>query len=147
HRDADDVLNDLEQWLHDPSSHPDLTDYYNQLKPLLDVEVASVAGASGGPLLGGYNKGEKVLIDVKGQEVIATINGEHASKGVLVLTIDPGQGLQSIKVWRAPSKVKAYAGPPTQPVPLTPGPPSTVTTGINVGTVVHATVGQHTGKV
>jgi hypothetical protein len=147
HRDADDVLNDLEEWLHDPSSHPDLENYYQQLKPLLDVEVASVAGGAGGPLLGGYAKGEKVLIDVKGSEVIATVVGEHASKGVLTLTIDPGQGMASIKVWRAPSKVKLYTGPPTEPTPLQPGPPQTLLTGIDVGVIVHATKGQHLGKV
>ena len=147
HKDVDKVLDDLEEWLHDPSSHGDLENYYQQMKPMLDLEVATVAGGSGGPLLGGYAKGEKVLIDVKGTEYIATIVGEHATKGVLTLTVDPGQGIQSIKVWRAPNKVKLYTGPPTQNVPLQPGPPQTVATGIDVGTTVHATKGQHLGKV
>ena len=121
HRELDDVLNDLDEWLANPGSHPELEDYYkNELRPILDVEIASVAGAAGGPLQGGYTKGDKVLIDVKGQQVIATINGETVSKGVLTMFIDPGQGMASIKVWRSPSKVKPYTGPPTQNVPLAP---------------------------
>ena len=149
HRELDDVLNDLDEWLANPGSHPELEDYYkNDLRPILDVEIASVAGAAGGPLLGGYTKGDKVLIDVKGQEVIATINGMTASKGVLTMFIDPGQGMAPIKVWRAPSKVKPYAGPPTVNIPLQPGPPPpAVITGIHVGDAVVAYQGQHLGKV
>jgi hypothetical protein len=149
HRDADEVLNDLDEWLANPSSHPDLNDYYkNELLPLLDVEIASVSGGAGGNLLGGYAKGEKVLIDVKGTQVIATVNGEHASKGVLTLIIDPGQGMQSIKVWRAPSKVTLYTGPPTQAIPLQTGPPPPASvTGIDVGDTILANVGAHIGKV
>jgi len=150
HKDADEVLDDLDEWLAKPSSHPELEAYYAQIKPLLDVEIASVAGASGGPLLGGHAKGDKVLIDVKGTEVIATVVGEHATKGVLTLLIDPGQGLASIKVWRAPSKVKAYGGPPTPAIPLTPVAPNPLVSpfgGLDVGHVVYATAGQHLGKV
>jgi hypothetical protein len=150
HRSSDDVLNDLDEWLAQPASHPELEAYYQQIKPILDVEIASVAGAAGGSLLGGHAKGDKVLIDVKGTQVIATVVGEHVTKGVLTLQVDPGQGMASIKVWRAPSKVVAYTGPPTPPVPLAAVPPNPLVSpfgGLAVGHVVYATAGQHLGKV
>jgi hypothetical protein len=149
HKGADEVLGDLEEWLANPSSHPELEDYYNRLKPILDLDLDPIAGGSQtGPLMGGYTKGDKVLIDVKGSQVIATINGQTLSKNVLTMIIDPGQGMASIKVWRAPNKVQPYSGAPTLAQPLQAGPPPpAVLTGIQVGSTVHATVGHHAGKV
>lgn len=124
HTHPDQFASKLEDWLNDPKADPELEQWYQQtMKPVLEVNVASVAGASGGPLLGGYSKGEKVTIQVNGQDYVATILGEHATKGVLRLKIDPGQGIADVIVWRSPTKIKPYSGPPPEPLPAEPPPP------------------------
>jgi ribosomal protein L24 len=146
HEDPDEFQGRLEDWLNNPGSHADIENFYQQkMKPLLDVEVQSVAGASGGPLLGGYAKGDKVTALVNGQEYTATVLGEHATKGVLRLKIDPGQGINSVEIWRAPSKLKEYTAAPIAP----PAPVQPIPTGpaFQAGDTVQASIGKHTGKV
>lgn len=125
HEDPDAWASKLEQWLENPASQPGIEDWYaKRMEPVLDVNVAAMkAQGPGGPLLGGYTKGQKVIANVSGTEYVATVIGEHASKGVLTLRLDEGQGVASKKIWRSPSTLKPYGGPAISAPAPSAGPP------------------------
>jgi hypothetical protein len=68
-------------------------------------------------VFGGYVVGEKVIVAVGGKEVQATVSGGHPTKGMVRLSIDPGQDVKQKVVFRAPGKIfEATTLPPDQEV-------------------------------